>query len=52
MEIPHFVMERKMLLGIKQRAERAHTVAVRRAAQRAPVAEALHGLTSPTSVAG
>jgi hypothetical protein len=42
MEIPHFVMERKMLLGIKQRAERAHTVSVRRAAQRAPVAEALH----------
>jgi hypothetical protein len=27
MEIPHFAMERKMLLGIKERAERAHTVA-------------------------
>jgi hypothetical protein len=25
MAIPHFVMERKMLLGIKQRAERART---------------------------
>ena len=33
MEIPHFVMERKMLLGIKERAERAHTVALRRAMQ-------------------
>ena len=42
MEIPHFLMERKMLLGIKERAERAHTVAVRRAAQHAPVAEAVH----------
>ena len=42
MEIPHFLMERKMLLGIKERAERAHTVAVRRAAQSAPVAEAVH----------
>ena len=30
LEIPHFVMERKMLLGIKQRAERSHhEVAVR-----------------------
>ena len=42
MEIPHFVMERKMLLGIKERAERTHTAAVRRAAQAAPVAEAVH----------
>lgn len=42
MEIPDFVMERKMLLGIKARAERAHTVAVRRAAQCARVAETLH----------
>jgi hypothetical protein len=42
MEIPHFLMERKMLLGIKERAEQAHTVAVRRALQRAPVAEAAH----------
>ena len=42
MEIPHFVMERKMLLGIKERAECAHTAAVRRAAQAAPVAEAVH----------
>jgi hypothetical protein len=23
-EIPHFIMERRMLLGIKERAERAH----------------------------
>jgi hypothetical protein len=23
LEIPHFIMERKMLLGIKERAERA-----------------------------
>ena len=37
MEIPHFVMERKMLLGIKERAERTHTVATRRAAQSAPI---------------
>lgn len=37
MEIPHFVMERKMLLGIKERAERTHTAAVRRSAQAAPV---------------
>jgi hypothetical protein len=42
LEIPHFVMERKMLLGIKERAEQAHTAAVRRAAQAAPVAEAVH----------
>ena len=33
MEIPHFVMERKMLLGIKRRAERSYTTAARRAAQ-------------------
>jgi len=37
MEIPHFVMERKMLLGIKERAERAYTVETRRAAQSAPI---------------
>jgi hypothetical protein len=42
MEIPHFLMERKMLLGIKERAERTHTAAVRRALQHAPVAEAAH----------
>ena len=42
MEIPHFVMERRMLLGIKERAECAHTAAVRRAAQAEPVAEAVH----------
>jgi hypothetical protein len=42
MEIPHFLMERKMLLGIKERAEQAHTVAVRRALQHAPVAETVH----------
>ena len=42
MEIPHFLMERKMLLGIKARAERTHTAAIRRAAQCAPVAEAVH----------
>jgi hypothetical protein len=37
MEIPHFVMERKMLLEIKRRAEQAHTAAIRRAGQAAPV---------------
>ena len=37
MEIPHFVMERKMLLEIKRRAERSHTATVRRAAQAEPV---------------
>ena len=42
MEIPHFVMERKMLLGIKARAERTHTAALRRATQSAPVEEAVH----------
>jgi hypothetical protein len=42
LEIPHFVMERKMLLGIKERAERTRTAAVRRAAQAAPVPEAGH----------
>ena len=42
LEVPHFVMERKMLLGIKERAERCHTAAVRRVAQAAPVAEAVH----------
>ena len=42
MEIPHFLMERKMLLGIKERAERTHTAAIRRELQRTPVAEALH----------
>jgi hypothetical protein len=36
MEIPHFVMERKMLLGIKERAERTHLAALRRAKQHAP----------------
>jgi len=41
MEIPHFLMERKMLLGIKERAERTHTAAIRRAAQGAPVPEAV-----------
>jgi hypothetical protein len=29
MEIPHFVMERKMLLGIRARAERAHAESAR-----------------------
>jgi hypothetical protein len=42
MEIPHFVMERKMLLGIKARAERTHTAALRRATQSAPAEEAVH----------
>jgi hypothetical protein len=42
LEIPHFVMERKMLLGIKRRAERTHTAARRRAAQ----AQALPGQTA------
>jgi hypothetical protein len=27
LEIPHFIMERKMLLGIKERAERATSTA-------------------------
>jgi len=42
MEIPHVVMERKMLLGIKERAERAHIAAQRRTAQATPAAEAVH----------
>jgi hypothetical protein len=42
MEIPHFVMERKMLLGIKERAERAHTATRRRMAQAAPIEEPVH----------
>jgi hypothetical protein len=42
MEIPHFVMERKMLLGIKRRAERSHTASVRRAAQAEPVETVAH----------
>jgi hypothetical protein len=42
MEIPHFAMERKMLLGIKERAERTHVAALRRSAQAAPVEEAVH----------
>ena len=39
MEIPHFVMERKMLLGIKERAEQTHTAALRRAMQATPLEE-------------
>jgi hypothetical protein len=39
MEIPHFLMERKMLLGIKERAERAHTAEARRTAQAAARAQ-------------
>ena len=42
MEIPHFVMERKMLLGIKRRAEQTHTAAARRAAQAGPAQTVLH----------
>jgi hypothetical protein len=42
MEIPHFVMERKMLLGIKRRAEQSHTAAARRAAQAQPAQRVLH----------
>jgi hypothetical protein len=42
MEVPHFLMERKMLLGIKERAERAHTAAQRRTAQATPTGEAVH----------
>jgi hypothetical protein len=42
MEIPHFVMERKMLLGIKERAERTHTAALRRAMQSSPVDVIVH----------
>src|SRR3954447_6209424 len=41
-EIPHFVMERKMLLGIKERAERHHTASKRRAAQAGVLAGAAH----------
>jgi hypothetical protein len=26
-ELPHFIMQRKMMLGIKERAERAHRTA-------------------------
>jgi hypothetical protein len=47
MEIPHFVMERKMLLGIKERAERAHTVAVRRELRRSPVRRAVKPQPAP-----
>jgi hypothetical protein len=36
MEIPHFVMERKMLLGIRDRAERTYVTEARRTAQAAP----------------
>ena len=43
MEIPHFVMERKMLLGIKRRAEQTHTAAARRTAQAEPAQRVLHG---------
>ena len=42
MEIPHFVMERKMLLGIKRRAEQAHTAELRRATQAKPARAAVH----------
>ena len=42
MEIPHFAMERKMLLEIKRRAERAHTAAARRALQAESVATPVH----------
>jgi hypothetical protein len=42
MEVPHFLMERKMLLGIKERAERTHTAAQRRSAQAVPAPEAVH----------
>jgi hypothetical protein len=42
MEIPHFVMERKMLLGIKRRAEQFHTAAARRAAQAGADRAAVH----------
>ena len=42
MEIPHFVMERKMLLEIKRRAEQSHTAAARRAAQAEPAQRVLH----------
>ena len=42
LEIPHFVMERKMLLGIKRRSEQAHTAEVRRAAQDGPARAAVH----------
>jgi hypothetical protein len=42
MEIPHFVMERKMLLGIKRRAEQADTAELRRAARAKPAEAAAH----------
>jgi hypothetical protein len=41
-DIPHFVMERKMLLGIKERAERHHTASMRRAAQAGALAGSAH----------
>jgi hypothetical protein len=42
MEIPHFLMERKMLLGIKERAERSYTAARRRELQAAPAEAVAH----------
>lgn len=42
MEIPHFLMERKMLLGIKERAERSYTAGRRREAQAAPAEAVAH----------
>ena len=42
MEIPHFVMERKMLLEIKRRAEQSHTATVRRAAQAEALPTVVH----------
>jgi hypothetical protein len=36
MEIPHFVMERKMLLGIRARAERAYAESATGAAAASP----------------
>jgi hypothetical protein len=42
MEIPHFVMERKMLLEIKRRAERSHTATDRRAARSEPIKTEAH----------
>ena len=42
MEVPHFVMERGMLLGIKERAERAHAAAHRRTAQAVQPPERVH----------
>lgn len=51
LEIPHFVMQRKMLLGIKERAERAH-YAGDSGDTPLPTPEVLHAGTSVPSTSG